>query len=202
MEDIAVERRGFIKKTLLMAGKAAVEFHKGINPDQKKAVVIRRKDFSLRPPGAVVEVTFLELCTRCDDCINACPPKSIKKSSKKGMEGTPVILPREEPCVLCNDLHCIKACTTGALISVERESVSMGVARIEKKKCFAWDGQNCQFCSAKCPFPGEALYLDDFRPVIREEKCTGCGLCEQACAAINNSAPIRVIPSRFSENVN
>lgn len=202
MEDTTLERRGFIKQTLLMAGKAAVEFQKGMSPAQKKAVEIRRKDFSLRPPGAVAETTFLDLCTRCDDCVKACPPQAIKKSTKKGMEGVPVVLPREEPCVLCNDLPCIDACTTGALVSVEREDVSMGVARIDKKRCFAWDGQNCQFCSAKCPFPGEALYLDDFRPVIREEKCTGCGLCEQACAAINNSAPIRVIPSWFTKNVN
>ena len=201
MENIALERRGFFKKTILMAGKAAVEFQNGMAPAPEKKVTGRKKDYSLRPPGAVTETTFLELCDRCDDCIKACPHKSIRKSTLKGMEGTPVILPREEPCALCQDLSCIKACATGALVPVERKNVDMGVARIDKKKCFAWDGQNCQFCSVKCPVP-DALYLDDFRPVIREEKCSGCGICEQACAAINNSAPIRVVPSRLLQNDN
>lgn len=201
MENFALERRGFFKKTFLMAGKAAMEFQKGMSPEQERKVTGRKKDYSLRPPGAVTETTFLELCTRCDDCINACPHKSIKKSTRKEIEGTPIILPREEPCALCQDLPCIKACATGALVPVERENVAMGVARINKKKCFAWDGQDCQFCSVKCPVP-DALYLDDFRPVIREEKCAGCGLCEQACATKNNSAPIRVIPSIWTQTDN
>ena len=197
MTDDMLKRRGFFKNSLMSAAKAAYEFHKGTNPVQSKKIVTYGIDYSLRPPGAVPEKTFLELCTRCDDCVKACPAKCIKKSTAKGMAGTPVIMPREEPCVLCDDLRCIKACTTGALAPVAREQVAMGIAQIDKKKCIAWDGENCQVCSAKCPFPGEAIVLDDFRPVINEEKCTGCGLCEQACLAINNRAPIRVMSSRL-----
>ena len=202
MTDEMLERRGFFKNSLMSVAKAAFEFHEGMNPVQPKKEVAYGTDYSLRPPGAVLERTFLELCTRCDDCVNACPAKCIKKSTAKGMADTPVISPREEPCVLCNDLPCIKACTTGALVPVEREQVAMGVAQIDKKKCFAWNGQDCHDCSAKCPFPGEAIVLDDFRPVINEEKCTGCGLCEQACLAINNRAPIRVVPSRLLSIIN
>jgi ferredoxin-type protein NapG len=112
------------------------------------------------------------------------------------MEGVPIIMARENPCVLCNVLHCVKACKTGALATVKREKVAMGVAKIDKKKCSAWGGLDCQICSLRCPLSGEAIVLDDFKPVIKEDKCTGCGVCEQACLTVNNSAPIRVIPAR------
>ena len=195
MQERALGRRLFFKETLHTAGKVVAEVAVGMSVKEEMSPKVPKKQNNfLRPPGAVEEASFLELCTRCDECINACPHHSIKKSSQKDIQGTPVIFPRETPCFLCEDLPCIKPCTTGALIPVEKENVRMGVAQIKKSRCFAWDGQDCQLCITKCPFPEDAIYLDDFRPVIREDRCTGCGICEQVCLTINSSASIRVIP--------
>ncbi|MEE9165139.1 MAG: 4Fe-4S dicluster domain-containing protein [Nitrospinota bacterium] len=197
MEERAFGRRDFIKRAVATAGQVVAEVAAGASAKEKiPAKTFKKVDF-LRPPGAVEEESFLKLCTRCDDCINACPHHSIKRASERDVEGTPVIFPREMPCYLCEDLSCIKACKTDALIPVERERVKMGVAKIKKKRCLAWADQPCQYCVTKCPFSEEAIYLDDFKPVIREEKCTGCGICEQVCLTINQSAPITITPSRY-----
>jgi ferredoxin len=67
----------------------------------------------LRPPGALPEEEFLEACTRCDACLEACPRESIRRAgaeSGEAIEGTPTIVPELQPCWLCLDLPCIAAC--------------------------------------------------------------------------------------------
>jgi len=171
-----IDRRDFFK---LLTGKRVPARGKKEKP----------KVVHLRPPGAVDEKVFPSLCNNCGDCEKACPHQSIK------MEGRfPIIVPREFPCWLCHDFPCIQACKVGALRPVEaREKVRMGVAVIRVKDCPAWDGGDCRFCIIHCPLSGEAIYLDDFRPVVREERCTGCGVCEYICSTVNDRTPIRVI---------
>lgn len=165
----------------------------------KKVDRIMPKGDYLRPPGAVEESEFLSLCTRCDECIKVCPAKAIKKyhGLMDVAVGTPVIMPRENPCVLCNGLLCIAACKEGALKPLEHvDKVKMGVARINQSRCLAWGGQDCQLCYIKCPLRGDAIYQEDGKPVINEEKCVGCGVCEYACHTINNTCAIKVISKR------
>ena len=67
----------------------------------------------LRPPGALHEEAFLEACTRCDACLEACPRGSIRRAGAETgevVEGTPTIVPELQPCWLCSDLPCIAAC--------------------------------------------------------------------------------------------
>lgn len=62
----------------------------------------------------------------------------------------------------------------------------------------AWDDQPCQLCVIRCPQSGEAIYLEDLKPIVRGEKCAGCGECEQACALVNSRmVAIRVTPDRL-----
>ncbi len=78
-----------------------------------------------------------------------------------------------------------------------QEEVQKRVAVLERGLCMAWDDQPCQLCVIRCPQSGEALYLEDLKPIVREEKCAGCGECEQACALVNaRVVAIRMIPER------
>lgn len=185
-----IERRGFFLQGLnFLADKVSEGM--GEAPERVRSALIR-------PPGAVDEEAFLSLCTKCDDCIKACPHGSIKKAGGawgQRIKGTPVIIPAKGPCRLCEDFPCIKACAAKALIPVkDMNEVRMGTARINKDLCFAWSGSSgvCLFCYLKCPLRGTAIIVDDSKPVVIEEKCAGCGVCENACMATNNPPAIKV----------
>lgn len=141
----------------------------------------------LRPPGAVEEISFLTKCTRCDDCITACHQYAIKHAAEfDGLAvGTPVIVPNETPCYLCNDFPCITACKEEALLTVNKEDVRMGLAAINIERCHRWKGIDpmCDYCFDRCPLKGSAIYLDDKGPEIDDKRCAGCGICEYVCPA-------------------
>lgn len=185
-EEPDVERRQFFREVFHSATDLVKEL-------AKEKVGTRKY---LRPPGAVEELTFNTLCTRCDECIKVCPHMAIRGAGPDmGLAlGSPIIVPREKPCYLCEDFPCIKACKEGALVMpAKREEVRMGLATIDKEKCIAGGFINCQSCVIACPIVG-AIEMIEGRPVIHEELCTGCGLCENTCLTVNNACAIRVRP--------
>jgi ferredoxin-type protein NapG len=175
-------RHEFIKETFGSFFSTFKEFKAAASIGSKEAEV-KKKPF--RPPGAIEESAFLKACTRCDECIKACPENAIMKIIQPNSIAhlTPIINFRESPCRLCHDLPCAKSCATGALIKVELISeVKIGIAKINGTSCYAWLGQDCEYCINSCPLTGEAILKDnDGRPVINESKCAGCGVCENIC---------------------
>ena len=151
----------------------------------------------LRPPGAITEKNFLQACTRCDACINACPKDAIKRAPKSFgflVMGSPYIDPIKKPCVMCDDLPCISACEDNALKPVQEVfDVSMGYAIFDKKHCSAFSGSFCQQCVIDCPVPGAIHQIDD-KPVIDKNICTGCGVCMRSCSTVNIPLAIKIKP--------
>lgn len=150
----------------------------------------------LRPPGAVNEQMFMELCIRCARCIEVCPYDSIHRADlyEKLQIGTPYIYADQRACYLC--MKCPPVCPTGALnpeLTNDRD-VRMGVAVINQDTCLNYlyfkeeitgvsEGyaQLCNTCNNVCPFTDEAIYMENqILPVITD-KCTGCGICLEKC---------------------
>lgn len=148
----------------------------------------------IRPPGAVDEIKFLLRCTRCDLCAQACPHQAIVKAEAEtgSAIGTPVIHPEEHPCQMCKDFPCIRACPEEALLPVQ--SLKIGSAYITLSKCFAHTGQICDYCHDCCPEKDKAIILENGKPQVISDKCTGCGICEFYCPAPGKA--IRVVPGR------
>ena len=74
-----------------------------------------------------------------------------------------------------------------------RRQARIGVAILRQEDCLAWGGSDCQMCFARCPLMGEAITLEDFKPFIWEDRCTGCGVCEHVCATVNDRNAVTVV---------
>jgi ferredoxin-type protein NapG len=185
-------RRSFLKDSAFSFVKTAQEFIKQRDAPPAQAPSPVRHDW-LRPPGAVGEALFLERCTRCNDCAEACPHQSIQFDRR---DGSPVIFPDEEPCRLCDDFPCIAACATEALLPVEGPpGVRMGLAVVSHRLCTA--GQGCHACVPRCPTQALSMDFAAMRLVVENGRCVGCGLCEQVCKTVNDKIAIRVTPARL-----
>lgn len=186
-------RRDFFKDSVLSVAKAAKEYAAHADAPSEKPAPPGRTDW-LRPPGAVSEALFLERCTKCGDCVKACPQESIVPHQ----DGTPVILPDQVPCYLCDDVPCIAACATDALLAVAgTQDIRMGVAVVNHRLCTA--GQGCHACVSKCPTDALAMDFNVQRLVVTVERCVGCGMCEHICRTVNDHIAIKITPFRAME---
>jgi ferredoxin-type protein NapG len=148
-----------------------------------------------RPPGAVDEVAFLAGCTRCNECITACPVSAIVHAPLRFREaaGTPMIEPHSAACIMCEDTPCITACKPGVLRA--DQPLKMGVAWIQTMACLAHTGSFCSVCAERCPVPG-AIEVSAGKPRIRESVCTGCGVCASVCPAPTNAIVVMPLADR------
>lgn len=146
----------------------------------------------LRPPGALAEPEFSQICSRCGRCIKVCPNQALwPLSLEEGMAvgHTPVFIPRLGRCDMC--MACQEICPTGAIAQVPVARVRIGKARVNKERCLAWNvNKLCFLCGEQCPF--QAVAGDRWlRPTVLTDKCIGCGACENGCP-VSGEAAIRV----------
>lgn len=149
----------------------------------------------IRPPGAVDEPTFLERCTKCDKCAEACPYDAITQAPIRfrAAAGTPIIDPAVSPCLMCSDYPCISACPEDALSLAALARIA--TARLLDYNCLAHQGTFCTVCHEQCPTP-DAITLDQGRPTLHLDQCTGCGVCHYACPAPTNAIAIMPLVAR------
>lgn len=191
-EEPVLSRRDLLRGRLrgALAGAALNEAPRSRSaPARRMALPIHR------PPGAVDEPTFLADCTRCGDCIPACPVNAIVIAPGRFRDaaGTPIIDPYTSACVMCDDAPCVKACRPGVLrADLPRK---MGVAWIQTMACLAHTGSFCSVCFERCPVPG-SIELHAGKPAIRAEVCTGCGVCANVCPAPENAIVVMPLAER------
>ncbi len=163
----------------------------------------------LRPPGAT-DPDFLTQCLRCGICIQACPTSGLQPSlNEAGWVGiwTPVLVPRLGYCDFsCNT--CGQVCPTGAIPALaleEKRQKVIGHAYVDRNRCLPWaSDRSCITCEEMCPVPEKAIQLKEAevlapdgqlitiqRPYVVQERCIGCGICENHCP-LSGQAAIQV----------
>jgi ferredoxin-type protein NapG len=188
MGERATDRRGFLRDAI---GRLARE----VTARAERRVAPRRH---FRPPGAVAELAFLTACTRCGDCIAVCPVRAIVPAGPDAglAAATPVIDPAVQACVVCDDMPCVRACATGALVAPRDgwAGVRMGTLTLDPERCIAFHGVACGVCARACPVGERALGIDaGGRPVVRPEGCVGCGVCVTACVTAPSSLELGLL---------
>lgn len=144
----------------------------------------------LRPPFAADEKDFLDLCVRCQACVNVCPTNALQPILlQSGLYGlwSPGLMPVIGPCQTnCN--RCSLVCPTDAIGDFDLRSkytLKIGTAHLMKNRCVSWaDNKPCGKCIPKCP-TGAISYVEtnqQKRPVTVDFLlCVGCGICENIC---------------------
>jgi len=200
--QISEKRRELLKTSVRAAGALGITW---LALDTAAESAAGAEPQALRPPGALDESSFLSACVRCGLCVRACPYDILSLATLDGPAelGTPYFVAREDPCRMCKNIPCAKACPTGALDSgmTEIKEADMGVAvLVGHETCLNYKGLNCSICFRVCPVRGEAITLQPHTidgkqriiPTVHSDACTGCGTCEKHC--VIKEAAIRVLP--------
>lgn len=146
------------------------------------AAIESRREGYIRPPGSRDPDAFAELCNACGDCVEACPEAAIHILESDTLnDGTPLMLPDQAACTMCDGFPCAEACDTDALMVPAVSTWKMGSVRVDSDHCFTFRGPECGACRDLCPTPLQALKFSNNKPYVEDALCVGCGLCIDAC---------------------
>jgi len=135
----------------------------------------RGNNASIRPPWALDEGDFIEMCTGCGDCISACPESILITSSG----GFPSVDFNHGECTFCRS--CVDSCQPGALKVTDTPwELLLNIS----ESCLALKSIVCSVCAEQCEV--RAIHFTPViggvsQPNIDSERCNGCGACVHSC---------------------
>ena len=145
------------------------------------------------PAGALSLKNFADHCTSCQLCVSACPNQVLRPSTSLQTLMQPEMSYERgycrPECTRCSDV-----CPAGAIHPVtveEKSSIQIGHAVVNLENCVVnTDDVKCGNCARHCPAGAIRMVKknpDDPQslmiPTVNEERCIGCGACENLCPA-------------------
>lgn len=143
------------------------------------------------PPGAKSLRNLSQHCTGCQLCVSVCPNGVLRPSD--GLQT--LMQPRSSyergycrpECTKCSEV-----CPAGAIVKItpeQKSSIQIGHAVWIKNNCLPIkEGVACGNCARHCPVGAISMVPSDPEnkfsikiPVVNEERCIGCGACENLC---------------------
>ena len=160
------------------------EIERATKPERQTRIV---------PAGSLSLKNFADHCTACQLCVSVCPNQVLRPSTSLMTLMQPEMSYERgycrPECTKCSDV-----CPAGAIrpISVEeKSSTQIGHAVVCLDNCVVnTDEVSCGNCARHCHAGAISMVRknpDDPKslriPVVNEERCIGCGACENLCPA-------------------
>ena len=147
----------------------------------------------ITPPGSLSVKDFYQHCTACQLCVAQCPNNVLRPST----DLEHLMQPRmsfERGYCRPECVRCTEVCPAGALLPItpeEKTAWHVGVAHLDHRLCLPYSlEQECGNCARHCPAGAIRMvrkHPDDEHslhiPTVIEERCIGCGACENLCPA-------------------
>jgi len=136
------------------------------------------KEIPLRPPWAIDENLFTEICINCGECISQCPTHIIKQ----GRANYPVVDFNNGECLFCE--QCVDSCKPRALLKTAQSRPWSIKASVNQDVCIGHQGVECRSCYDPCETRAITMQpqLGGVSiPVINANNCCGCGACFSVC---------------------
>ena len=145
---------------------------------------------AIAPAGAKSVERFLDVCTSCFLCLEACPTKCLRPAYMEyGAKG--VLKPHLTfESAFCNFdcTECASVCPTGAILPLslkEKQKVRIARATFDKKRCIVTlNKDDCGACSEHCPTKAldmVALSQEMKQPQWTPGACAHCKECISVC---------------------
>lgn len=194
--NVDTARRSFLTGAGLLIGATALKAQEktvdgGLATILDKEIPERKTP--IVPPGAQSLANLRQHCTGCQLCVSVCPNGVLRPSSS--------LLSLMQPessyergfcrpeCVKCSEV-----CPAGAIRKItpaQKSSIQIGHAVWVKQNCLPMvNGVSCGNCARHCPSGAITMVPsdpeDEFSvkiPAVNEERCIGCGACENLCPA-------------------
>lgn len=189
-------RRQFLTVTAMVAATTVLKAQEktvdgGLAVIEKKK--IPERSTRIVPPGAKSIRNLQQHCTACQLCVSVCPNGVLRPST----DIETLMQPESSyergycrpECTKCSEI-----CPAGAIIKIDRaekSSIQIGRAVWVKENCVPLtDGVECGNCARHCPVGAIQMVPSDKDnpdspkiPIVNDERCIGCGACENLCPA-------------------
>ena len=151
------------------------------------------------PFGSQSIDNFYQHCTACQLCVTVCPNNVLRPSSRLEHLMQPEMSFEKGYC-RPECVKCSEVCPAGAILKItpeEKTDWKVGTASVDYDLCVVnRDGVHCGNCARHCPVGAISMVKKNPEdknspriPSVNEEKCIGCGACENLCP----SRPISAI---------